>query len=142
MKKTILLSIFSLCLSAVILANSTVNLTVKGMHCGGCETKFKSAAQEIKGVTEVGSVSAANSAATITFDEKVISQEALVKSLAEKTGYTVSVGNGAAAAGKPTGCCQKGEGKPACKEGEKSEKCSKNKKDCKKNKSKCSKTAE
>ncbi len=141
MKKITLFFLFGLILNFALLANTTVQLSVKGMHCGGCETKFKSAAQEIKGVTEVNAVSAANGSATVTYDEKAISSEALVKALADKTGYTVSAAGGSEVVGKPTGCCKKGEGKPMCKEGEK-ENCKKDKKDCKKNKSKCSKKAE
>ena len=98
-------------------AKSTLNLSVKGMHCGGCETKFKSAATSIKGITEVKSVSAESSTAVVEFDEKAISAEKVVKSLAEQTGFTVSASTGATvttAEGKPAACCAKGQSGSAC----------------------------
>jgi len=114
---------------STVFAKSTLNLSVKGMHCGGCETKFKSAASSIKGVTEVTSVSAANSTAVIEYDEKTISAEKVVKSLADETGYTVSATTASATTtveGKPAGCCMKGQSNPACKQSDK-EKCAKTK---------------
>jgi copper chaperone CopZ len=88
--------LLSILFSAQLFANSTLKLSVKGMHCGGCETKFKTVAADVKGVTEVTSVSASNSNAVIVFDEKTTSSEQIVKTLAEKTGYTVAVTSGAA----------------------------------------------
>ena len=129
MKKFNLLFVLMIA-SLAIFAKSTLNLDVKGMHCGGCEVKFKSVATGIAGVTEVTSVSAADSKAVIVFDEKIISTEKLVAALATQTGWSVSASNGTVVAtGKPTGCCAKGQAAPACKEGE-------TKKDCKKGKSK------
>ncbi len=134
MKKFNLLSVLII-VSVAIFAKSTLSLNVKGMHCGGCEMKVKKIATEINGVTEVTSVSAADSKAVIVYDEKTITADKLVAELASKTGYSVSAisENGAVSAtGKPTGCCTKGQGAPACKEGV-------SKKDCKKDKSKCDK---
>lgn len=108
---------------------STLNLSVKGMHCGGCETKFKTAASGINGITEVKSVSAANSVAVVEYDEKTISAEKVVKALADQTGFTVSTTNGTAvttATGKPASCCMQGQSNPSCKQGDK-EKCAKSK---------------
>jgi len=145
MKKIIVsFIVVGLLLSTSLFAN-TLNLSVKGMHCGGCETKFKSLATSIAGVTEVKSASAANSSAVIEYDEKVISSEKLITSLAEKTGYTIAnlAGNNAAVvSGKPAGCCQKGQSNPACKKGEEASKCTKSKEKCSKSKSasKCKKS--
>ena len=134
MKKFNLLFVL-LIASVAIFAKSTLNLDVKGMHCGGCEAKFKSTATGIAGVTEVTSVSAANGKAVIVYDEKLISDKKLVAELASKTGYNASASTSTgtvAVTGTPSGCCAKGQGAPACKEGE-------SKKDCKKGKTKCDK---
>lgn len=127
MKKLITFIVaLSFCISAVF-ANKTLNLSVKGMHCGGCETKFKTLAAGIEGVKEVSSVSAANSNAVIIYDEKSTSEEKLIKSLAEKTGYTISASNSTSeVSGKPTGCCMKGQSNPSCKDKDKA-KCAKTK---------------
>ncbi len=134
MKKFNLLFVLMIA-SVAIFAKSTLNLDVKGMHCGGCETKFKSIATGINGVSEVTSVSSANGKAVIVYDEKLISDKKLVAELASKTGYSVSASTSTgtvAVTGTPNGCCAKGQGAPACKEGE-------TKKNCKKGKTKCDK---
>lgn len=121
--------VLSMLITAPIIANTTLNLTVKGMHCGGCETKFKTVASGIEGIKEVTSVSAANSNAVIVYDEKTTSSDKIVKSLAEQTGYTVSASTGAAvttATGKPAGCCMAGQSNPSCKDKDKA-KCAKKK---------------
>ncbi|MBK9793489.1 MAG: heavy-metal-associated domain-containing protein [Sphingobacteriales bacterium] len=121
--------VLSMLIAAPIIANTTLNLTVKGMHCGGCETKFKTVASGIDGIKEVTSVSAANSNAVIVYDEKTTSSDKIVKSLAEQTGYTVSASAGAAvttATGKPAGCCMAGQSNPSCKDKDKA-KCAKTK---------------
>lgn len=127
MKKIITLLVgVSFCISSAF-ANKTLNLSVKGMHCGGCETKFKTVATGIEGVKEVNAVSASNSNAVITYDEKKTSEEKLIKSLAEKTGYTISATNGTSAvSGKPAGCCMAGQSNPSCKDKDKA-KCAKTK---------------
>ncbi len=115
--------------SAQLLANTTLNLTVKGMHCGGCETKFKTVAAKVNGIVEVKSVSAANSNAVIVYDEKTTTPEKAIKALADQTGYTVSATAGTTvttATGKPAGCCMSGQSNPACKQSDK-EKCAKKK---------------
>jgi copper chaperone CopZ len=121
--------VLSMLIAAPIIANTTLNLTVKGMHCGGCETKFKTVASGIEGIKEVTSVSAANSNAVIVYDEKTTSSDKIVKSLAEETGYTVSAAAGATvttATGKPAGCCMAGQSNPSCKDKDKA-KCAKTK---------------
>ena len=121
-----LLFLIALTFSAVF-ANKTLNLSVKGMHCGGCETKFKTVAADINGIKEVTSVSASNSNAVIIYDEKATTEAQIIKSLAEQTGYTVALSNGTATVtGKPAGCCMSGQSNPACKQADK-EKCAKTK---------------
>ncbi|HPW86118.1 MAG: heavy-metal-associated domain-containing protein [Chitinophagales bacterium] len=130
-------SIFVLAAISVssLLMAGTLNLNVKGMHCGGCETKFKSNATSINGIQEVSAVSAEKGTATIEFDEKVISAEKAIEALAQKTGYTISavtkVGE-VKADGTPAGCCTKGNTKAACKKGEEAAKCTKTKPACNK----------
>lgn len=109
-----------ICMIAFTVSAETLNLDVKGMTCGGCESKFKSAAKDVKGIEEVNSVSASSGKAVITYDEKATTPEEAIKALAEKSGFTVSAStaNGAVSAeGKPAGCCAKGEKNPACKKG-------------------------
>ena len=128
--------LLSILFSAQLFANSTLKLSVKGMHCGGCETKFKTVAADVKGVTEVTSVSASNINAVIKKKKKTTSSEQIIKTLAEKTGYTVAVTSGAAvtsATGKPAGCCMSGQSNPSCKDKDKA-KCAKTKCDKPENK--------
>lgn len=127
--KKIILSFLTLAISVSLFAGTTLNLNVKGMHCGGCEVKFKSKAQEIKGVTEVNAVSASNNSATLVYDSKQTSPEKIVSALAEQTGYTISVNTSAgevSATGKPAGCCMSGQSNPSCKSADKA-KCAKTK---------------
>lgn len=110
---------------STIFAKSTLNLSVKGMHCGGCETKFKAKATDINGISDVTSVSSANSTAVIVYDEKVISADKIIQTLAAQTGYTITASTGnttTTAEGKPAACCQKGQKNAACAD--------KGKKDC------------
>ena len=102
--------------------NPTLDLKVTGMHCGGCENKFKAAAVKIEGIDEVTAVSAANGTATIRYNPSEISAEKAIQSLAEATGYTVTATTSLGtvqSAGKPAGCCSKGQNNPACKKSEK-----------------------
>ena len=120
MKKIQILFFFIALSFSAVFANSKLHLEVKGMHCGGCEMKFKSVAAKIAGVTEVTSISAETGKAEIVYDEKIISDEKLVAALAAQTGFSVSASTAkgtVAVAGTPNGCCSKGQGSPACKEG-------------------------
>lgn len=117
MKKINLLLLLVAITFSTIFAKSTLNLTVKGMHCGGCETKFKAKATSINGVSDISSVSSANSTAVIEYDEKVVSAEKIIKTLAEQTGYTITASANnktTTVAGKPDACCQKGQKNAAC----------------------------
>ncbi len=129
MKKTNTLLLFMAITFSTAFAAKTLNLSVKGMHCGGCETKFKTVAEDINGITEVTSVSAANNNAVIVFDEKTTTEEKIIRTLAEQTGYTISSTNSSESitvSGKPAGCCMKGQSNPACKQADKA-KCAKTK---------------
>ncbi|HNE49805.1 MAG TPA: heavy-metal-associated domain-containing protein [Chitinophagales bacterium] len=126
-----LLILLSVAVSAQLMANTTLNLSVKGMHCGSCEKKFKTAAGGISGIVEVSAVSAESNNAVVVYDEKTTTSDKVIKALADKTGYTVSASNEATAVGKPTSCCMKGQKEAACSKKDK-EKCTK--------KTKCTKT--
>ena len=119
------------CSIATTFAHKTLNLSVKGMHCGSCESKFKSLASTLQGVTEVNSVSAQASTATIIYDEKATSEEALINTLAQKSGYNIDAVNSVTAvSGKPAGCCKSGKSTSSCKKSESTKtKCSSSKED-------------
>ena len=120
MKKLQLLSILlSAVISAQLMANTSLNLSVKGMHCGSCEKKFKSVADGISGVVEVSAVSADNSNAVVVYDEKTISSEELIATLANKTGYTVAAFNNNTASKPADACCSKSKKKANCSAKEK-----------------------
>lgn len=106
------LLIFSiLFISTSLIAGNTLSLSVKGMHCGGCETKFKTLATNINGIETVSEVSATEGTATIVYNEKVISAEKAIEELATQSGYTISAvtSMGAVSAeGTPAACCKKG----------------------------------
>lgn len=108
-----------------IIANepALVKLSVKGMHCSGCENKVKQVLKDIDGVTATQSVSADAGSAVITIDKNVTTEAKVATTLAEKTGYEVSiVGNNSTKScsetcTKPkskTKCCTSGQNSPAC----------------------------
>lgn len=125
MKKTNILLLLVAITFSTVFAKSTLNLAVKGMHCSSCETKFKAKATSIDGVSSINNVSSANNTATIEFDEKTISAEKIIKTLADQTGYTItaSINNAnTTAEGKPAACCQKGQKNAACSDKDKNAK--------------------
>jgi copper chaperone CopZ len=61
---------------------------VKGMHCKSCEEILKDSIGELEGVSKV-SASAADGKLIVVFDEKK-TNEAAIKSIVKKEGYTVS----------------------------------------------------
>jgi copper chaperone len=118
------LSVFALAflLGAHAFAGETlVNLQVKGMKCGGCESKVTAVLKGIDGVVSTQEVSAAKGSVTVTINDKAISQEALATVLADKTGYDVSVvskGDAVKVKGnEKAACCKKGETKASCGSG-------------------------
>lgn len=119
MKKIVIVFLLTCTMLGVFAkGESELSLKVEGMHCGGCETKFKTAASKITGIVKVKSVSAEAGSASILYDPSVITAEKAIQSLAENTGYTVSATTAMGevqAAGKPSGCCMKGQKSPGCK---------------------------
>jgi copper chaperone len=95
-----------------------VNLNVKGMKCGGCESKVKSVLGDMEGVVSTEEVSSAKGSVTLTIDKTKTSEKAVAAALADKTGYDVTVvANGVAVETKgneKAACCTKGQTKAAC----------------------------
>lgn len=85
-----------------------VNLQIKGMKCGGCETKIKSILKEVKGVVSTESVSAAEGTAVVIIDKKLTSDKTVATTLADKSGYDVKVNS------NPQAKTVKGNAKAAC----------------------------
>jgi copper chaperone CopZ len=103
----------------VVAKFAALTLDVKGMTCGGCENKVKAALSGINGVVETQKVSAQTNSATITFDPSVTSSDAIAKSLAQKTGYAITVVKNAGVDGTSAAkacCASKEAGKTCSKE--------------------------
>jgi copper chaperone len=66
----------------------TLQLTVTGMTCGGCENAVRFTLKELKGVQEVRASHAANTV-DVTFDERTVSP-AVIRTAIEGLGYTVA----------------------------------------------------
>ncbi|QQR97212.1 MAG: heavy-metal-associated domain-containing protein [Sphingobacteriales bacterium] len=115
MKKSFL-SIGLFLVLAISFATNTLNLNVKGMHCGGCEAKFKTKIQDVKGVTAVKEVSAANSVAVLEYNPAETSEEKIIKQLTESSGYTIAKvdSNEKSESTAPKSCCSK-SGQSSCK---------------------------
>jgi copper chaperone CopZ len=110
MKKIIALSTLVFCMFILGVASNTLNISVKGMHCGGCESKFKSKAQAINGISDVKEVSAEKSMAILEYNPSIISESDIIKQLTAQTGYEIANAN----AGKTTevttkSCCKSGQ---------------------------------
>lgn len=67
--------------------SETIELTVTGMKCGGCETNVKEKLQAIAGVTSV-SASFKNNQVTIEFDSASVDADTL-KNVISQAGFTV-----------------------------------------------------
>lgn len=109
--KKINLTLLAFFVLVIAVANNTLNLSVKGMHCGGCEAKFKSKAEALEGVLKVTQVSAVNATTTLEYNPAVASEEKIIKQLIEASGYTItkisSSNNNANVA--PKACCKSGQ---------------------------------
>jgi copper chaperone len=65
----------------------TLQLTVTGMTCGGCENAVKFSLKQIKGVEEVAA-SFKQNVVNVTFDEKSVTPE-VIRTRIEGLGYEV-----------------------------------------------------
>ena len=66
----------------------TLQLTVTGMTCGGCESAVKRALQQVEGVEDVSASHAANLVG-VTYDPDKVTR-AMVKEKIEALGYAVT----------------------------------------------------
>jgi copper chaperone CopZ len=110
MKKIFALSTLLFCMFFLGMASNTLNINVKGMHCGGCETKFKSKAQAIDGVSAVKEVSAEKSMAVLEYNPAVISESEIIKQLTAQTGYEIAnIDAGKTTEATTKSCCKSGQ---------------------------------
>jgi copper chaperone CopZ len=97
---------------------SMVNLKVKGMRCGGCETKVKSVLKDIKGIVSIETVSADEGKVSVIIDDAKTTDKKVATILADKTGYDVKITDSATNS-------IKGNSKPACCTGKSKASCEK-----------------
>lgn len=77
----------SLCKSGAL---TLVNLSIKGMTCGGCENTLTTALNEVPGVIKVGSISHEAGEASVYLDSRKGTSEAMVKAITDK-GYKADI---------------------------------------------------
>lgn len=99
-----------------------LNLNVKGMTCAGCENKVKAALGGIDGVVETQRVDSKSDEASLTFDPTVTTQEEIIKTLSEKTGYSITVIESAGMNKSDVKACSKECAKDCCKNKSEAEK--------------------
>ena len=68
--------------------SETLQLTVTGMTCGGCENAVKRALQQLAGVREVSASHRANEV-QVTFDDAAVTPQAIRERI-EALGYDVT----------------------------------------------------
>ena len=95
--------LLSFCLLSIIFAKeNTTYLKVDGMQCSySCAGKVNSVVQKIEGVKE-SSVDFAKGIATVTYDDKKVNRNDIIKNLKNNTGYSIEQ---ASATTKEYGSC-------------------------------------
>ncbi len=87
-----------------------VNMSIKGMTCGGCESSVSSALMDVPGVVKVVSISHKEGTALVCVDPAKVQKDALTTAVSNK-GYEVeiipAVATVASADGKSKACCDK-----------------------------------
>ena len=84
-----ILILLSFSLSLAFAKENTTYIKVDGMQCSySCAGKVNSVVQKIDGVKE-SSVDFAKGVATITYDEKKVNRNDIIKSLKKNTGYSI-----------------------------------------------------
>jgi len=109
---------------------ASLDMSVIGMTCGGCENKVKAALGGIDGVVETKKVCSDSDKASVTFDPSVVTAEEIMDALGEKTGYSISVVKSAGMTDKDAKACCAGKSKAekaACSKAQKTS-CSKSQK--------------
>lgn len=119
--KNWMLSVVVLMMSVAVFAvqpgESKVNLQIKGMKCGGCESKIKSILKDVDGVVSTESVSASEGTAVLVINNKKTTSSKVATILADQSGYDVKVVSGSntktVAGNKKAACCS-GAAKSSC----------------------------
>ena len=102
-----ILILLSLSLSLLFAKENTTYIKVDGMQCSySCAGKVNSVVQKIDGVKE-SSVDFAKGVATITYDEKKVNRNDIIKSLKKNTGYSIEQASGNVKSGQCGGSKKK-----------------------------------
>ena len=117
---------------------ASLDLSVEGMTCGGCENKVRAALTGIDGVVEAKKVCSESDRASLTYDPSVVSKEEIMSALKEKTGYAIAV---VKSAGMTEADAKEASTKKACTAAEKKQ-CAKSKASCAKAKASAEKDLE
>jgi copper chaperone CopZ len=117
---------------------ASLDLSVKGMTCGGCENKVRAALTGIDGVVETKKVCSQSDRASLTYDPNVVSEEEIMSALKEKTGYAIAV---VKSAGMTEADAKEASAKKACTTAQKKQ-CAKSKASCAKSKASAEKDLE
>ena len=113
---------------------ASLNLSVKGMTCAGCENKVKAALTGIDGVVETKKVCSESDRASLTYDPSVVSEEQIMAVLKEKTGYAIAVVKSAGMTEADAKKACSAECKKDCCAGKSKASCAKKKASCAKSK--------
>ena len=102
-----ILILLSFSLSLLFAKENTTYIKVDGMQCSySCAGKVNSVLQKIDGVKE-SSVDFAKGVATITYDEKKVNRNDIIKSLKKNTGYSIEQASASVKSGQCGGSKKK-----------------------------------
>ena len=102
-----ILILLSFLLSLLFAKENTTYIKVDGMQCSySCAGKVNSVVQKIDGVKE-SSVDFAKGVATITYDEKKVNRNDIIKSLKKNTGYSIEQASASVKSGQCGGSKKK-----------------------------------
>ena len=93
---------------------ASLDLSVIGMTCAGCENKVKAALGGIDGIVETKKVDSETDVASLTYDPSVVSEAAIIEALSAKTGYSISVIQSAGMTEKDAHKCSTESTKACC----------------------------
>ena len=86
-----LILFFSLSLTFIMAKDNTTYIKVDGMQCSySCAGKVNSVVQKIDGVKE-SSVDFAKGVATVTYDDKKVARNDIIKNLKSNTNYSIEL---------------------------------------------------
>ena len=102
-----ILILLSFSLSLLFAKENTTYIKVDGMQCSySCAGKVNSVVQKIDGVKQ-SSVDFAKGVATITYDEKKVNRNDIIKSLKKNTGYSIEKASASVKSGQCGGSKKK-----------------------------------